>query len=192
MEEIPGCDSSLGFDETGRPFLLALWSIIKKQDKERGSLFHSSHNDIPIKQSQSQLITGMACTGKQIPRHETGSVERYPALRKKTLQRFRLFLPAVFHLPSLFSEKMCMIRNREGGWRNEEQERAVANLFDCQLSIQEVSNGPCGSQGQRSQTPGVLLNNGEGTRVQNLCKTKQIFIFFEPCSASSIKPPLTL
>lgn len=33
---------------------------------------------------------------------------------------------------------------------NEEQERAVANLFDGQPSIQEVCNGPCGSQGQGS------------------------------------------
>lgn len=46
---------------------------------------------------------------------------------------------------------------------NKEQERAVANSFDCQPCIQEVYNGPSGSQGQRSQTPAVLLNNDEGT-----------------------------
>lgn len=47
--------------------------------------------------------------------------------------------------------------------KNEEQERAAANLFDCQPSIQEVSNGPSGSQDQRSQTPSVMLNNYEKT-----------------------------
>uniref|UniRef100_A0AAQ4PDG3 SPNS lysolipid transporter 2, sphingosine-1-phosphate n=1 Tax=Gasterosteus aculeatus aculeatus TaxID=481459 RepID=A0AAQ4PDG3_GASAC len=42
----------------------------------RGGLFHSSPNHIPIKQSQSQLITSVAWKAKQIPRHETGSVDR--------------------------------------------------------------------------------------------------------------------
>lgn len=77
----------------------------------------------------------------------------------KTLQRFRLFLPSMFQPPSW----KC---RRHGGTgdihRNEEQERAAANLFDCPPYPQEVSNGPCGSQGQRSETPGVSLNNHEG------------------------------
>lgn len=43
--------------------------------------------------------------------------------------------------------------------RNEEQEKEAANLFDCQPLVEEASNGPCGSQGQGSQPPGVSLNN---------------------------------
>lgn len=73
---------------------------------------------------------------------------------KKTLPRFRLFLPNMFQLPSLFSKN---VDDKGGGGlhRNEEQERAVTNFFDCQACIQEVSNGPFGSQGHRSQIPGV-------------------------------------
>lgn len=85
-------------------------------------MFHSSHNNIPIKQSQSQLITGVACGGKQIPRHESGSVEQYPALRKKHCSVSVCFSPGVFQLPSLFGDKK-ELGGRWGMRRNEEQER---------------------------------------------------------------------
>lgn len=138
-------------------------TLKKKNHKEWGSLFHSSHNDIPIKQSQSQLITGVARRGKQITRHETGSVQQYPALRKKHSSASACFCPPVFQIHSLFSKKVDAEKEQRAVHRTEEQERVVVNLFDCQPSIQEVSNGPCGSQGQRSQNPGVLLRNYEGT-----------------------------
>lgn len=50
----------------------------------------------------------------------------------------------------------------------EEEEEAVANQSDGQPSIQEVSNGPFGSTGQRSRSPFVPCNTQEGTLVSNL------------------------
>lgn len=90
-------------------------------------------------------------------------MEQYPALREKN----RAVLPLVFAQrvpPSLFSQNVDDDKEQGGVLhRNVEQKRAAANLFDCQPSIQEVSNAPCESQGQRSQTPGVLLASDEGT-----------------------------
>lgn len=56
MEEIPG-RGQLAWQEVH--FFLAVVELSNK-NKEQAGLFQSSHNDIPIKQSQSQLITGVA------------------------------------------------------------------------------------------------------------------------------------
>lgn len=68
-------------------------ALNKTKSTEWGDLFHS-HSDIPIKQAQSQLITGVACRGKQIPRHETVCVQQHPALREKHSSASVCFCPA--------------------------------------------------------------------------------------------------
>lgn len=96
VEKILRCDNSLGLRKQDVHFKREK----KQKHKERGRLFHSSHNGIQIKQSQSQLITGVACRGKHKPRHETGSVEQYPALKETN----NATLPFVFaqRVPATF------------------------------------------------------------------------------------------
>ncbi len=97
VEGIPG-----PFRKQDVHFFSLWWRIKKKQSTKSKGLFHRSHNDIPIKQSQSQLITGVACRGKQIPRHETGSVRQHPALRKKHCSTSACFCPTCSsYLPCL-------------------------------------------------------------------------------------------
>lgn len=132
------------------------------ENKEEAILFRSSYNGIPVEQFKCHLITRLACSEKQIALHETGSVQpRYPALRKK---KNTAALPLVFrlknssHLPVYVDNKEEQERPRKA-----EQERAAAVWSDCQSSIEEVPNGPSGSQGRGSQAGGVSLNKTEFT-----------------------------
>lgn len=148
--------------------------------QQGGSLFQSSHSDIPIKQSASQLITAGARREKQIPRHETRSVWWFPALMgKKTKQcctSFCFCLSCSSYLP----EYVNVVKKKQGiskevSWRG----RAVANLFDCHQSLQEVSHEPSGNGGQRSQTPGVLSEESKEAQIYFLLHSDQLpFIFF--------------
>lgn len=58
-----------------KSFFFCLCERLRKQTgvvRREGHLFQSSHNDIPLKLLLRQLISYVACRGRQIPRHETG------------------------------------------------------------------------------------------------------------------------
>lgn len=133
--------------------------------KSGGSLFQSGHNDIPIKQSRSQLITGVACGGKQIPRHERGSARRHPALRKKHCGASVCFRPAC---SSYLPEKVDGMKERG---RSREMRRRGGQKLVYMIALQEVCRG---SRGQGSRAPGVTLCDYE---VQNSCKRNIYSVF---------------
>lgn len=103
-------------------------------------------------------------------------------------------LPLVFrlknssHLPVYVDNKEEQERPRKA-----EQERAAAVWSDCQSSIEEVPNGPSGSQGRGSQAGGVSLNKTEFTWVQTLkwIKKKMLLLFPESWAAFSIGLKIT-
>ena len=155
VDEIPGHDSSLRLRKQEVHFFLTWWNIIKTKNKERGILFQSDYNDIPIKQSESQLITGVACWGKQIPRHETGSVWKYPALRKKHCSASVCFrLTCSSYLPENKDDK------KEQGGCADVKSRREPWLF-VWLSTIHTGSILWALWESRSKTPGYSLNNYE-------------------------------
>lgn len=127
----------------GTLYFTCLGGALKKNNKERGSLFQSSHNDIPIKQSRSQLITGVACRGKQIPRHERGSVRQYPVLRKKHCSASVCFRPACSsYLPENVDGMKEQGRSTEMSSRRVQQLIYVISQHRCRKCVK----GPVGVQ----------------------------------------------